>query len=135
MTKKNVKKKAGKAVPKKGRSCQLLEWQAEGVRNQALAVVITIGILVVLFGSHVLRVVRVHVLGVLALFVRSLFPGSALLAVHIAALGRVIHVVHVVHAIFVFHCFHPLCTLAKVVCAGDGVLCGNFKKLIIKHLL
>jgi len=93
--------------------------------------VVTIGILVILFGSHVLRVLRVHVLGVLAFLVRGLFPGSALLAVDVAALsrvvhiGRVVHIVHAVHAIFIFHHFHPLCTLAKVVCAGDGDLYGK----------
>lgn len=92
---------------------------------------VTVGILVVLFGSHVLGT-GLHILGALALFVGSLFPGSALLAVHIAALGvavlrGVAHIVHAIHAVFVFHDFFTPFTLAKVVCADQrGIMRGIF---------
>ena len=85
----------------------------------------TVGILVVLFGGHILGV-GLHVLGILAFLVRCLFAGSALLAVYIAALGVAVlgGIAHIVHAIFVFHDFHPLYV-------GKGSLCrkrGNMRK-------
>ena len=91
---------------------------------------VTVGILVVLFGSHVLGI-GLHILGALALFVGRLLPGSALLAVYIAALGvavlgRVAHIAHAIHAVFVFHDFHPLYVGKGSLRRQKGNYAGNF---------
>ena len=92
---------------------------------------VAVRVLIVLFGSHILRALRFHILGVLALFVRSLFPRSALLAVQVASLGGVhrihaIHIVHAIHAIFILHYVSPPLHV------GKSSLCrvGEFIRII-----
>ena len=97
---------------------------------------IAVGILVVLFGGHVLGI-GLHVLGALVLFVGSLFPGSALLAVHVAALRVAVlgGVAHMVHAVFVFHDFHPLYVGKGSLRREKGDYAGNFLQFRVSFIV
>lgn len=97
---------------------------------------IAVGILVVLFGGHVLGI-GLHVLGALVLFVGSLFPGSALLAVHVAALSVAVlgGVAHMVHAVFVFHDFHPLYVGKGSLRREKGDYAGNFLQFRVSFIV